>query len=245
MRAIVMLHGVDDSESVVSVRAPQLATLLDAIERSGHAIVPLSRWLAAPGPRQVALTFDDGFASVGEAAAPLLAERGAPATLFLTTGFVGGDSRWPSLPPGAAVFPMLDWDGVERLHAAGWEIEAHTATHPDLRSCTDAQLADELDASADEIGRRLGRRPRGFAYPYGYFDERVVAAARERFDWAVTARMSPARGPIGDPHRVPRLDAYYFRGAPVARAFGTARFAAYLAARAWLRRARRHPAELR
>jgi peptidoglycan/xylan/chitin deacetylase (PgdA/CDA1 family) len=238
-----MLHGVDGSGSVVSISADDLSRLIDAIRNSGHEIVPLTRWLSESGDRQIALTFDDGFESLRNAAAPLLAEAGAPATLFLTTGSLGGESRWPSLPEGAAVFPMLGWDDVRHLHESGWEIEAHTVTHPDLRACSDSEIAEEMEGSAAAIERELGRRPRVFAYPYGFCDDRVVAAARQSFEWAVTARMTGALQPAGDPHRVPRLDAYYFRSPVLSRAFGSKRFSQYLSARAWLRRMRGHPAE--
>ena len=48
--------------------------------------------------RGVTLTFDDGMRSVHEHALPVLREHGVPAHLFLTTGSVGGDNRWPSQP---------------------------------------------------------------------------------------------------------------------------------------------------
>ena len=51
---------------------------------------------------------------------PILRELGATATLFLTTGFLGGDNGWPGQPDWAPRFPLLDWEQVEALHGAGW-----------------------------------------------------------------------------------------------------------------------------
>ena len=44
--------------------------------------------------RAVCITFDDGYANNIEVAAPVLAARGLPATVFVSTGFVGGGRMW-------------------------------------------------------------------------------------------------------------------------------------------------------
>jgi peptidoglycan/xylan/chitin deacetylase (PgdA/CDA1 family) len=53
-------------------------------------------------PNAVAITFDDGYACNAEIAAPLLAEAGLPATIFLCTGMID-TSRW------------FWWDGLEEI----------------------------------------------------------------------------------------------------------------------------------
>jgi peptidoglycan/xylan/chitin deacetylase (PgdA/CDA1 family) len=243
MRAILMFHGVDASGSVLSVSTEQLRSLLRHVIESGHRVVPLHELLLGlPEPNRVALTFDDGFASVARTAAPILAELGLPATLFLTTGYVGKDNCWPTQPADAPAEPMMGWDDVVALAQQGWDIQAHSVSHPDLRELSDAQIGAELDACCATLEERLGKRPELFAYPYGYLDARVAALVRTRFRHAVTttfdtlARTRPA-------HLQPRLDAYYLREPAVHRHFGTRRFAAYLALRAAGRRLMHHPGE--
>jgi peptidoglycan/xylan/chitin deacetylase (PgdA/CDA1 family) len=239
MRAVLMLHGIDDARSVLSVSAAELMGLIRGIQASGHSLVSLGRLLSEPDvPDRVALTFDDGFASVAEVAAPILRRAGAPATLFLTTGRVGRDNRWASQPRSAPGARLLTWAQVEELSRAGWEVEAHSRTHPDLRGLGEAELEDEVGEPQREIERRIGRRPEIFAYPYGRLDERVVAAVRRRYRWAVTTRMAALRDGIPDPHRVPRIDAWYLRRAPLQRRFGRPSFRLYVASRSLLRRFR-------
>ena len=86
--------------------------------------------------RPVVFTFDDGYRSVATKALPILRRRGWPAVLNLKVG---------NLEPGS--FTESD---VRRLLAAGWELGAHTITHPDLRTLDDAR--------ARARGRRLARR---------------------------------------------------------------------------------------
>jgi peptidoglycan/xylan/chitin deacetylase (PgdA/CDA1 family) len=239
MRAILTFHSVDPSGSVLSIAPEQLSSLVGAIKRSGHRIVPLRDILDSPAEaRQIALTFDDGMRSLHEHALPVLRDEEVPATVFLTSDYVGRNNRWPSLPEHAPTMQMLNWAEVEDLHAAGWVVEAHTATHPDLRRLTDDAIHEELERGDQAIQERLGRRPEIFAYPYGYWDERVRAIAATYYRYSVTAQMGALPSHVDDPHRVPRLETYYFRAPGIHSRFGTLLFSAYLAARAALRKLR-------
>ena len=59
-------------------------------------------------PRAVCITFDDGYRSVHDLALPILQQFKLPATVFVTSGFVGGGNMWndriieavQNLPPG-------------------------------------------------------------------------------------------------------------------------------------------------
>lgn len=244
MNAIVMLHGVDRSDSVLSITPEDLGSLIDSIRATGHEIVPLLDLLEGPeADGRVALTFDDGLESVADGAAQVLSTKAAPATLFLTTGRVGSDNGWPSQPADVARLPMMNWDQVATLAASGWSIEAHTVQHPDLRTLDDARLERELSEPLDEIAEHCGRRPSVLAYPYGTFDDRVADRARNHYRFGVTTCLQPMPGRIVDPMRVPRLDAYYLREPRIHRRFGRFDFRLYVHLRRALRRLRGHPGE--
>jgi hypothetical protein len=244
MRAVVMLHGVDDSGSVVSVTADQLRSLVRSIRDANHEVVPLLDLLRGKtDDRSIALTFDDAFESVASVAAPLLRSLGAPASLFVATGVLGKDNRWPGQDPRVPAFPTVAWEAVRRLAGEGWAIESHSVHHPDLRRLDDRALDAELAESKFEITQRIGRAPEVFAHPYGWFDRRVLDFCRKHFSFAVTTRMGTLEHGF-DPLQVPRLDAYYLRDARVHHWFGRRRFSAYVGARAFLRRLRAHPGEI-
>lgn len=239
-----MLHSIDPSGSVLSMTADELRSLVTSIYASGHELLSLSALLDAPEKASaVALTFDDGMRTLATAAAPVLAELSAPATLFLTTGFVGRDNGWPSQPASSPRMPLMGWSELSALKAGGWDIQAHTVTHPDLRTVSDDQLSEELGAPIETIDKQLGHRPTLLAYPYGYFDERVERHAARVYSRALSTRMARLDGDDRGSHRIPRLDTYYFRSPQLHRRFGSKRFSAYLEARALLRRLRKHPGE--
>jgi peptidoglycan/xylan/chitin deacetylase (PgdA/CDA1 family) len=67
---------------------------------------------------------------------------------------------------------------VKKLVAAGWEIDSHTLTHPDLRVVGAAQLHTEVFASKARLRRLFGVPVNFFCYPAGQFDAAVVAAVK-------------------------------------------------------------------
>ena len=115
-------------------------------------------------PRKpIVLTFDDGDSSVARFALPELRRLGWPGVLNLKVG---------NLPDG--IRPKE----VRALVEAGWELGAHTITHPDLTTLSDQALTREVEGSKREIEQRFGVKVRFFCYPSGRFDPRVVAAVR-------------------------------------------------------------------
>ena len=84
---VLLYHrlGTEREGQVVPTVSPErLGSHLDVLQASG-TVVSLSELLAGtrrPGPR-FAVTFDDDYASHADAALPVLAQAGAPATFFL------------------------------------------------------------------------------------------------------------------------------------------------------------------
>ncbi len=234
MRAILTFHSVDDSGSVISFSPATFAALVEAVGRR-HAIVDLDALL--DGAEGVAITFDDGMRSVLQHALPVLGAHGVPAHLFLTTNTVGRATPWPDPPSDIPAFPMLDWDEVEALVAGGVRIENHTTSHPDLRATSDDDIRTELDHADAIIEARLGRRPRFFAYPFGYYDDRTRALVAGRYRASVTTELRTL-GDDDDLTAVPRLDAYYLQDPRWFSTLGEPATRAYLSARSLLRTVR-------
>lgn len=176
---ILLYHGIaGDTDGPLApwVVSPRVfAEHLEAIAETGRRPVTvreLARYLAdgRPVPQDViVLTFDDGFADFAHGALPALAARDWPATLYVTTGTIGGSADWLS----QARRPMLDWAGVAEVAAAGIEIGAHTVHHPQLDVISPAAARSEIERSRAELEDRLGAAVDTFAYPHGYHDRRV------------------------------------------------------------------------
>jgi peptidoglycan/xylan/chitin deacetylase (PgdA/CDA1 family) len=172
-------------------------------------------------------------------AMPVLRKRQVPAHVFVITKWVGGDNRWPGQPTESTPFSLMDWSQLEAIASAGFQIEAHTATHPDLRALSDADIDAEMDEADNQIESRLGRRPRFFAYPYGYHDARVRSLAAKRYAGSFTTKLDYL-DVDADLSALPRLDAHYLRSPNVVRGLPGAPIHTYIAARRALRRLRGH-----
>jgi peptidoglycan/xylan/chitin deacetylase (PgdA/CDA1 family) len=239
MRAILTYHSVDDSGSVISVSPPRFAEHVRWLASGAVAVVSVADLLTLPSATAaVAITFDDGFTNFASTAWPLLRDRGLPVTLFVPTYHVGRTNQWATTPGGSMPpLPLLDWEALGRLAEEGVVLGGHSRTHADLRRLGDAEVVDEIAGSFDDIARETGRRPDGFAYPYGYLDERVVRLTRTSCRWACTTVLRPL-STGDDPYRLPRLDAYFLRGPARLDAYSSLTFRSYISLRATVRRLR-------
>jgi peptidoglycan/xylan/chitin deacetylase (PgdA/CDA1 family) len=117
--------------------------------------------------RRLAITFDDGYRDNFENAAPVLERLGLPATFFIVSEWMDTDVvAWWDRERGVR-HPWMTWAQVQSLRARGFTIGAHTRTHADLGTVTDAQAGDEVIGARRELERRLGGTVDLFAYPYG------------------------------------------------------------------------------
>ncbi len=239
MRAVLTFHSIDDRPGPLSYSPAGLERMLDALDEAGLPILGLEDLLGNESAKGVALTFDDGISTVFSSAMPILRDRKVPAHVFVITRWVGGDNRWPGQPAGATPFKLMDWDQLEAIQEAGFSIEAHTASHPDLRALLDAEIEAETEEADTLIESRLGRRPRYFAYPYGYHDERVRAVACKRYRGCFTTRLDYIEpNPALD--AIPRLDTHYLRSPRLVQAVAGRTAHAYIAIRRALRQLRGH-----
>ncbi len=233
--AILTYHSLDDSGSVISMPPRLFQRQMESLAEARIPVVPLSRIAQSPGA--VAIAFDDGFRNVIEHAVPTLERLRMTATIFVVSGYCGGENNWPSQPPsGVPRLPLATWSELRALPPS-LAIGAHTATHPYLNQLPAAACEQEFRICQDEIQQQLGRAARWLAYPYGASTPAVRQLSAQYFDLAVGTSLrfvSAADAPFD----LPRIDTYYLRaGLRVASLFGAAG-AAYVGVRRFLREAR-------
>jgi peptidoglycan/xylan/chitin deacetylase (PgdA/CDA1 family) len=188
--------GVEYPELWVSGR--RFAAQMRALRAAGYHAVTLGqawthwrRGLVLPR-RPVVVSFDDGFLSQWDSAAQTLRKLGWPGVLNLALshlGIRGGLSRRQ----------------VRELIGAGWELDAHTLTHPDLTTVDAARLHREVAGSRRALRRMFDVPVPFFCYPSGRYDARVEAEVRAAGFRAATTTLPGLATPAGDPYALPRI----------------------------------------
>ena len=170
---ILVYHNLGpQSKGRLVLGAETFAEQMRYLKRGGYHVISLAdfvEWLQLKRQlpkKSVVLTFDDGYHSFREHAYPVLKKLGFPATLFVYTDYVGAGRN------------ALTWEELKTLAADGFDVQAHSKTHGDLRRAqgeTDAQYTRRMIAELAEpprlFQRQLGRGVQFLAYPYGRVDD--------------------------------------------------------------------------
>lgn len=111
----------------------------------------------------VLVTFDDGFRSALDVAAPALERRGLLGAFFVITSDIGARR-------------CLSAAGVRELRERGHTIGSHTHNHPRdpyLKDLSDERITDEWCRSRSILEDLLGEEVVTASLPYGFYTRRV------------------------------------------------------------------------
>lgn len=162
----------------VIVQRDALVRQLRLIERRDPRSLDLDGWLerqARGRTTGVLLTVDDALQSAIDIGLPAMLSAGRKPVLFVSPAHLGGTSTWMLEQPDLPVASTAEVAAVAR---AGVEIGVHGLTHDDLRGLDDAALRRHTVEASDAVADITGVRPRAFAYPFGWWDERARDAVR-------------------------------------------------------------------
>jgi peptidoglycan/xylan/chitin deacetylase (PgdA/CDA1 family) len=148
-----------------------------------------------PPAKEFVASFDDGPEDGYTHAAPILEHYGMHGTFFVTTGLPDAER------PG-----RMTWDQLRVLISHGHAIGNHTETHLSLNKQPADVIAQQIEGAQEILQQQLGYRPRTFAYPYGRYNDLVLAqVAASGFDLAFTVHAG-AKESSDDPFEAHRIE---------------------------------------
>ena len=141
--------------------------------------------------KPILITLDDGYEDNYVNAYPILKKYGFKATIFLISGAIGA-SRHLSLQEIDKMKDIIDF-------------QSHTVTHQHLAEMTLQQMDTELSQSKKTLEAMLGKKIDVIAYPYGSYDERVLAVAKKYYSFGVTTNFGEFYQNQGDDYQIKRI----------------------------------------
>jgi peptidoglycan/xylan/chitin deacetylase (PgdA/CDA1 family) len=177
---VLVYHNLGpQAKGKLVLAAQRFEEQMQYLKQEGYTVISLRQFLEFTSlrrqlpPKSVLLAFDDGYKSFRQYAYPVLKSLGFTATLFVYTDYVGAGRN------------ALAWTDLRELAAEGFDIQAHSKTHADLRRGAgesaeqhEKRMQAELAQPNALIRQQLGRPADVLAFPYGYWDEAVLQQAR-------------------------------------------------------------------
>lgn len=181
-----------------TVEPSVFAEEIDALARHGYH--PISQPMlfnalfhgATLPSKPVLLTVDDGYVDDVKTILPILQAHHFVATFYIIT------HRYHE--PG-----FLNITEVRRLDAAGMDIGAHTRNHVPLANVSATEMTEQIAGSRRDLEHVVGHPVQWFAYPFGSFNDAVVAEVRHAgFVLAVTTEGGTKESSLA-PLTMPRI----------------------------------------
>ncbi len=135
--------------------------------------------------KPIILTFDDGYEDNYTNMLPLTEKYGFKGVLFLLGNFNLTHNDWDKKEDPSAN-KLMSTEQKMAFVKSGWEIGAHTLTHPHLTEINSTLAKNEIAESKRSIEATLKISVNTFAYPYGDYNEEIKSeTANAGFRFAV------------------------------------------------------------
>ena len=216
---VLMYHRVGEAktswEARYAIPAERFAAHMSSLARSGYQAVSIDslvEWMqggAALPDGAFVLTFDDGYRGVYEYALPVLEQMKWPFAVFLVSDLIGKEDFWSAeANPEGKTYPLLNSEDIHTMQLRGCSFHSHSRSHEKLPTLGDIALTDQILGSRQALGERLGVELVYLAYPYGQFDERVIAATKSAGYRAAFSTRSGFNQRNSDLFSIRRFDVY-------------------------------------
>ena len=188
---ITMCHGIRLDAKPLT--AEHLSSLMKVASEMGFRSITyndLHAWKDGSGAlpdRPLMIDFDHPVRSIRYAVHDVLAQYGFVGNLFMYTrpydyGY-RGDLPFSESEIGE---PHMTWEEIGEVREAGWNIGAHTLTHPNLsllsvEDPTGERLREQLDRSNETIRQNLGFVPKDFAFTGTSWSSVAEAEVKKRY----------------------------------------------------------------
>jgi len=152
--------------------------LLASLLESGYLFDTLENTVERQNPKNISITFDDGYGHLARYLPPLIEKYGIKPTVFILTGYIGKANRWDY----SSFFrntSHLNRDQILSLAKQGVKFGSHGHRHLNLTTGTHESIINELRESKNILEDILGYEITSISYPFGQVNGEVMKTAAE------------------------------------------------------------------
>lgn len=120
-----------------------------------------------PAPKKIVLTFDDGYKDFYSQALPLLKKYNVKATAYITYNLIGKSDY----------LTVSDLQEIIKTNLV--EIGSHALDHKSLEYLKEEEIKKQISESKNNLEKKFGVPIETFAYPYGYYSQKVMQGVRD------------------------------------------------------------------
>jgi len=179
LRPVLVFHKLLDrfSYGATNFSPSRFERLMVTLLKSGW-------YSASPGEalsereRGVVVSFDDGYHHLADVLPDLIARLDLRPVIFVPTELIGRPNRWDYSYRWRPT-PHLDRAAIRRLAELPVTFGSHGGSHTDLTLCRPAHLSREVADSRKLLQDLTGQAINSISYPFGRFNNRVLAAVQD------------------------------------------------------------------
>ena len=161
--------------SVRNDQRPNFARQMDVLIQTGQAVSADFSETLKNKRYYIAVTFDDGYHNILLNALPEMFRRGIPATIFVTTGYLGKKPAWIKDIKNPNIHELvLSEDQLKNLPRKLVTIGSHTDTHPNPNKIDMKTLEREITVSKNKLEEMLHEKVTLLSLPYGSIENENV-----------------------------------------------------------------------
>jgi peptidoglycan/xylan/chitin deacetylase (PgdA/CDA1 family) len=182
----------DDKHPSTNTSLTQLKNDFEYFRKNNYEVVPLSTLVKTIQDGKevptnwVVLTIDDAYKSFYTNGLEIFKEYGYPFTLFVYVKAT--DQKYGD---------FMTWDMLKDVLPYG-EVELHSYSHPRLTNLTIEQIKADTQKSYEIFEKKMGYKPKFYAYPYGEYNDDVKEAIKDSGFEAILNQSSGATNKNSD-----------------------------------------------
>jgi hypothetical protein len=171
LRCLYCHYVFDDQRKQFAELIAQLKNSADFINTD--SLISIAKGNAPLNGKYYHLSFDDGFKNIVQNAVPILLDNNVPSIFFVPTNYIGADFNEAKTfclqkTSYGSVIEMASSSDLQEMANAGFDIGAHTRTHPKLAriSKIDA-LKKEIMGPKIDLELKHNIQCKYFSWPFG------------------------------------------------------------------------------